>query len=252
MRQKDGTPGVKYNGVYLYKESMSPELREELAGCHQIFVPFRDVIDWESDPEWSWATRGQDGNDGKGRPADAETSWRVAPDTGRFRLLDRGIFAGGAGPSPIPLEKLRKVPGFENIVSAGPVGGMNLWSLGHDLVFTENNMKVMNVDNLFAAGSKANMVDIQPCINGGILAAFNAVRCAKGESLITLPMSTATGDIIDFSQKYLQESDGGPTTFVSAHAGHYLKRLKDLGIFPDNPDKAKQRVKDAGCTGIFA
>ena len=252
MRQKDGTPGVKYNGVYLYKESMSPELREELAGCHQIFVPFRDVIDWDTDPEWSWATRGQDGNDGTGRPADAETSWRVSPDTGRFRLLDRGIFAGGAGPSPIPLEKLRKVPGFENVVAAGPVGGMNLWSLGHDLVFTENTLRVQPCDNLFAAGSKANMVDIQPCINSGILAGFNAVRSAQGKELIELPLSIASGDIIDFSQKFLQESDGGPTTFVSAHAGHYLKRLKDLGVFPDNPDKAKQRIKDAGVAGIFA
>ena len=41
MRQKDGTPGVKYNGIYLYKESLSKELRDQLAFSHQIFVPFR-------------------------------------------------------------------------------------------------------------------------------------------------------------------------------------------------------------------
>jgi hypothetical protein len=252
MRQKDGTPGVKYNGIYLYKASLSQELQDQLNEWHQIFVPFRGVIDWDSNPEWSWATRGQDGNDGEGHPADAETSWRVSPDTGRFRLLDRGIFAGGAGPSPILLEKLRGIPGFENVVVAGPVGGMNLWSLGHDLVFTENTLRVSPCENLFAAGSKANMVDIQPCINSGILAGFNAMRSAVGKELIELPMSTATGDIIDFSQKYLKNSDGGPTTFVSAHAGHYLKRLKDIGIFPDNTEKAKKRVKDAGVAGIFA
>jgi hypothetical protein len=226
-------------------------LQDQLNYSHQIFVPFRGVIDWESDPEWSWATRGQDGNDGTGHPADAETSWRVSPDTGRFRLLDRGIFAGGAGPSPIKLEQLREIPGFENVVVAGPVGGMNLWSLGHDLVFTENTLQVPPCDNLFAAGSKANMVDIQPCINSGILAGFNAVRSAVGQELIELPLSTATGDIIDFSQKFLQNSDGGPTTFVSAHAGHYLKRLKDIGIFPDNEEKAKKRVADAGLTNFF-
>ncbi len=252
MRQKDGTPGVKYNGIYLFKASLSKELQDQLDACHQIFVPFRGVIDWDTDPEWSWATRGQDGNDGKGRPADAETSWRVSPDTGRFRLLDRGIFAGGAGPSPITLEKLRGIPGFENVVVAGPVGGQNLWSLGHDLVFTDNTLLVPPTDNLFAAGSKANMVDIQPCINSGILAGFNAVRSAVGKELIELPRSTATGDIIAFSQEFLKNSDGGPTTFVSAHAGHYLKRLKDLGIFPDNEEKAKKRVADAGLTNFFA
>jgi choline dehydrogenase-like flavoprotein len=251
MRQKDGTPGVKYNGIYLYKGSLSKELQDQLGASHQIFVPFRGVTDWDTDPEWSWATRGQDGNDGKGLPADAETSWRVSPDTGRFRLLDRGIFAGGAGPSPIPLEKLRKIPGFENVVMAGPVGGMNLWSLGHDLVFTESTLRVSPCENLFAAGSKANMVDIQPCINSGILAGFNAVRSALGRELIELPRSTATGDIIAFSQEFLQNSEGGPTTFVSAHAGHYLRRLKDLGMFPDNEEKARQRVADAGLSGYF-
>lgn len=257
MRQKDGTPGIKYNGIYLYKESLSQEWKDALAYSHQIFVPFKDKslgidIGWDTDPEWSWGTRGQDGNDGTGHPADAETSWRVAPDTGRFRLLDRGIFAGGAGPSPIKLETLRKVPGFENIVPAGPVGGMNLWSLGHDLVFTENTLRAGTCDNYFAAGSKANMVDIQPCINSGVLAGYNAVRAAKGKELIELPRTTATGDVIAFSQEFLQNSNGGPTTFVSSHAGHYLKRLKELGIFPDNPDKANKRVADSGVANIFA
>ena len=88
---------------------------------------------------------------------------------------------------------------------AGPVGGKNLWSLGHDLVFTDNTLLVPPTDNLFAAGSKANMVDIQPCINSGILAGFNAVRSAVGQGADRTALSTATGDIIDFSQKFLQE-----------------------------------------------
>jgi hypothetical protein len=255
MHQKDGTPGIKYNGLYLYKESLSQEWKDKLAESHQIFVPFRGIVDWELDPEWSWGTRGQDGNDGEGHPADPETSWRVAPDVGRFRLLDRGIFAGGAGPSPLKLEQLRQVPGFENIVVAGPVGGMNLWSLGHDLVFCENNLRVPPVENLFTAGSKAHMVDIQPGINSGYLAGFNAVRVAVGKEPVEFPLSTVTGDIIDFTQKFLRDSAkteyGGPTTFVSAHAGHYLRHLKDVGFFPDNPDKCKKRVADAGLTHFF-
>ncbi|MGI6741987.1 MAG: FAD-dependent oxidoreductase [Brevefilum sp.] len=255
MHQKDGTPGIKYNGLYLYKESLSQEWKDKLAETHQIFVPFRGIVDWDLDPEWSWGTRGQDGNDGKGHPADKDTSWRVAPDVGRFRLLDRGIFAGGAGPSPLKLEQLREVPGFENIVAAGPVGGMNLWSLGHDLVFCENNLRVPPLDNLFTAGSKAHMVDIQPGINSGYLAGFNAARAAVGKPLEEFPMSTVSGDIIDFTRRFLADSAeseyGGPTTFVSAHAGHYLKHLKDEGFFPDNTEKCKQRVADAGFTDYF-
>jgi hypothetical protein len=255
MHQKDGTPGIKYNGLYLYKGSLSKELQQQLDENHQIFVPFRGVIDWDVDPEWSWGTRGQDGNDGKGHPADPETSWRVAPDVGRFRLLDRGIFAGGAGPSPIPLEKLREIPGFENVVIAAPVGGQNLWSLGYDLVFCENSLRVPPLDNLFTAGSKAHMVDIQPGINSGYLAGFNAVRVAVGKQPVEFPQTTVTGDIIAFTQQFLRDSAnteyGGPTTFVSAHAGHYLRHLKDVGFFPDDPDKCKQRVAEAGLTDFF-
>jgi hypothetical protein len=255
MRQKNGKPGIKYNGLYLYKLSLSKELQQQLDNCHQIFVPFRGVTEWEPDGEWSWGTRGQDGNDGTGHPADPETSWRVSPDTGRFRLLDRGIFAGGAGPSPVPLTVLRRIPGFENVVIAGPVGGQNLWSLGHDLAFCDNNMRVPPCDNLFTAGSKAHMVDIQPGINGGYLAGFNAVRVAVGKEPVEFPLSTVTGDIIDFSQKYLKKEAkneyGGPTTFVSAHAGHYLRRLKDIGIHPDDPDKCKKRIAAAGLTKFF-
>jgi len=95
-------------------------------------------------------------------------------------------------------------------------------------------------------------VDIQPCINTGYLAGFNAVRSATGKDLIELPRTTATGDIIAFTQDFLQSSDGGPTTFVSAHAGHYLRRLKDIGIFPDNVERAKKRIAEAGATNIFA
>ncbi len=255
MHQKDGTPGIKYNGLYLYKASLSKELQDELDNTHQIFVPFRGLTDWDVDPEWSWGTRGQDGNDGAGHPADPETSWRVAPDVGRFRLLDRGIFAGGAGPSPIPLEILRQIPGFENVVIAAPVGGKNLWSLGYDLVFCDNSLLVPPTDNLFTAGSKAHMVDIQPGINSGYLAGFNAVRVAIGKEPIELPITTVTGDIIAFTQEFLRDSAkseyGGPTTFVSAHAGHYLRHLKDVGFFPDDAEKCKQRVADAGLTDYF-
>lgn len=250
MHQQNGKPGCLYNGLYVYKGTLSKELQDQLKETGQIFVPYRGMIDWETDPAWSWATRGQDGNDGKGRPADSETSWRVTPDTGRFRLLDRGIFAGGAGPSPIPLETLRKVPGFENVVMAAPVGGMNIWSLGYDIIFCQNSLRVPPCENLFVAGSKANIVDIQPGINSGLLAGNNAVRVAVGKEPVEFPKTVVTGDLIDYAQEFLN-AEGGVSTFVSAHAGHYLRRLKDKGFFPDSVDKARKRVKEAGLNGFF-
>ena len=100
------------------------------------------------------------------------------------------------------------------------------------------------------------MVDIQPGINTGYLAGFNAVKVAVGQEPVEFPLSTVSGDVIAYSQAFLKqgaESEyGGPTTFASAHAGHYLRHLKDVGFFPDNPEKCRQRVAEAGFTNFFA
>jgi hypothetical protein len=104
-------------------------------------------------------------------------------------------------------------------------------------------------NSVFTAGSKAHMVDIQPGINRTWPGSVRAIRRNRFLG------STVSGDVIAYSQAYLREGAeseyGGPTTFASAHAGHYLRHLKDVGFFPDNPEKCKQRVEDAGFTNFF-
>ena len=230
---------------------MSQELRDQLRKTHQIFIQFRDVIDWENDPKFDHASGGQEGSDENGMVTDPETSWRMSSDSGRMRLLDRGIYAGGAGPSPISLEKLRKIPGFENVVVASPVGGMNLFSLMHEMVVTDLTMKVPVCDNLFTVGSKADILGIQEGINNGMLCGYNINRHLQGKEMIIIPRTTVTGDLFASSQEHLL-TPGGPTRLLGGHAGDYLVRCKEMGWFPDTPENANKRIADAGLTNIFA
>ncbi len=251
MHQEDGTPGVLYNGIYIYKESLSPELRAQLRETHQIFIQFRNVIDWENDARYDHASGGQEGSDENGMVTDPTTSWRMSSDSGHFRLLDRGIYAGGAGPSPMKLEQLRQIPGMENAVIACPVGGMNLFSLMHEMVVVDLTMKVPQVDNLFACGSKADILGIQEGIANGMLVGYNVNAMLEGRDLITIPRTTVIGDLFAASQDHLL-TPGGPIRLLGGHAGDYLVRCKEMGWFPDTEEKAAKRVAEAGLTNIFA
>jgi hypothetical protein len=66
-------------------------MEDKLAESHQIFVPFRGLVDWDT---ILMAGPRADTNDGRSQPADPETSWRVTDVDASS--LDRGIFAGGA------------------------------------------------------------------------------------------------------------------------------------------------------------
>jgi hypothetical protein len=51
--------------------------------------------------------------------------------------LDR-VFLRAVPAKPNSIGEMRKVPGFENVVPAGPVGWYESVVSGHDLVFCEN------------------------------------------------------------------------------------------------------------------
>ena len=80
-------------------------------------------------------------------------------------------------------------------------------------------------------------------------------KLPSGRRPVEYPTSIVSGDVIAYSQDFLKkgaESEyGGPTTFASAHAGHYLRHLKDVGFFPDTPEKCRQRIAKAGFTNFF-
>ena len=95
-----------------------------------------------------------------------------------------------------PLEKLRKIPGLERAKYVDPYAGSKGNSIRYLSVAPRtNDMKVVEVDNLFCAGEKSGLfVGHTKAICTGALAGHNAVRLMMGMPLLILPSSIAIGD----------------------------------------------------------
>ena len=62
-------------------------------------------------------------------------------------------------------------------------------------------MKVKDVENLFCGGEKSGLfIGHTEAISTGSLAGHNAGRAARGETLITLPESTAIGSLLTYEK----------------------------------------------------
>lgn len=252
-------PGSGWSDMALvvYKDSLSPELQKELRETGLIFVKHKGVIDWDSKkafPGSWWAKNGLDRETFS--PLDPRTSKTGIRDSGYFCLRHYGIYATGAHVGPVPLEELRKLEGFENVIVANALGGKNADRMGYDIVLCEDSLRVPGFNNLFCAGSKAGMAEIQTGINSGVHAGHNAARALVGKEPVVLPRNIVTGDFIAFVQESFKTEEG-LTSNWGVHGGVFLSRIMDNGMYPLNrnnrldEDKIIEKVEEAGLTGLY-
>lgn len=167
----------------------------------------------------------------------------VLLDTGHVKLM-----------TPFyPINELRSIPGLENARYEDPYAG----GKGNSIRFLaisprDDSLKVEGLDNLFCAGEKAGLlVGHTEAICTGVLAGHNAVRYALGKPLITLPRSTAIGDIIAFSREQMQTEEGMRKKFTFS-GSVYFERMKTLGLYTTDVEQIHRRVAEAGLEGFFA
>jgi folate-dependent tRNA-U54 methylase TrmFO/GidA len=113
-------------------------------------------------------------------------------------------------------------------------------------------LKVRGLENLFCAGEKAGLlVGHTEAIVTGTLAGYNAVRQIKGEKLLILPATLATGDAIAHvrTQMEIEEGLGYKYTFSGSV---YFERMKRKGLYSIDPIEIEKRVETAGVAGIFS
>ena len=127
----------------------------------------------------------------------------------------------------------------------------SFFSLGYDMALREDSLRIPDFDNLFCAGDKAGTRGVQSGINTGYLAGHNAVRAIVGKELVVLPRTTTTGDFIAFNGEWLRTEERLVSEYILTF-GAYLRRLKDLGLFPVDEDKAREEIEKAGLTGVLA
>ncbi|HEY8892402.1 MAG TPA: FAD-dependent oxidoreductase [Clostridium sp.] len=163
-------------------------------------------------------------------------------DTGDVKLM-----------SPFyPLEKLRKIKGFENAKYVDPYSG----GIGNSIRYLSiaprtDSMKVLNLDNLFCAGEKAGLfIGHTEAMITGALAGHNAVKDYLGLPLLVLPRTLAVGDIIASANETMNTKEGRKIRFTFAGAT-YFKRMQELGLYTLDIDEIKGKVENLNLTNIF-
>lgn len=163
-------------------------------------------------------------------------------DTGHIKLMT----------SYYPLEKLRKIPGLENVKYIDPQSGGNGNSIRYLAASPrDNRMQVLGIDNLFCAGEKSGFfVGHTEAIGTGTLAGYNAVKYLLGEKLLELPRELSVGDIIAYANESLM-SEIGKTTRHTFSGGEYFDRMITLGLYLTDINLIKKKVEFLSLTDIF-
>ena len=164
-------------------------------------------------------------------------------DTGHAKLMT----------SFFPIDDLRRVPGLENARYEDPYAGGKGNSIRYlALAPRDDALRVRGIDNLFCAGEKAGtLVGHTEAICTGTLAGHNAARQAYRNPLLTLPQTTAIGDIIHQSGEATESEKGLEQKFTFS-GSDYFERMKSLGLYTIRVPEIRARIGSAGLTGVFA
>lgn len=233
--RKDGSYGAFSGSGKLEKATLSEEIRKELDEKGVAVIPVQDEEE-----------------DFRRKKLDMKVCQQYA--LGEYAeniiLLDTG-YAKIMTPF-YPLEKLRKIKGFENARYADPYAGGKGNSIRYlSVTERENNMQVSGVKNLFCGGEKSGLfVGHTEAISTGSLAGNNCVRYLAGAEELILPDTLAIGDLVAFAKSQMRSEEGLKTRFTFAGA-EYFKRMKEKGLYSTDREEIRQRVEKEGLTGIY-
>lgn len=151
-----------------------------------------------------------------------------------------------------PLEKLRRIPGFEDARYIDPYAGGKGNSIRYLSVAERDNfMHVRGLENMLCGGEKSGLfVGHTEAISTGSLAGHNAVRWLKGLQPLELPDQLAIGDLISYANESLKTEDGLYTRYTFAGA-EFFRRMKERGLYTTDSQEVRQRVKRAGLENIY-
>lgn len=232
-KRNDGTYGSFSGSVKINKETLSKELQDRLNKEGVVIIPLSPE---ERNTEKLNIKICQQ------YALDAYAENIILLDTGHAKLM-----------APYyPLEKLRKVKGFENAKFEDPYSGGVANSIRHlSIAPRENTMKVQGIENLFVAGEKSGFyIGHTEAMVTGYLAGHNAVRCALDMPLLELPDTLAIGDFISFSNEKMNEVGGDKLKFTFA-GSIYFERMKARNLYSIDNGELYERIEKTGLRNIY-
>jgi hypothetical protein len=232
-RKNDGTYGSFSGSVKVNKETLSKDLQEKLNKEGVVMIPLSPE---ERNTEKLNIKICQQ------YALDEFAENIILLDTGHAKLM-----------APFyPIEKLRKIKGFENAKFEDPYSGGVANSIRHlSIAPRENNMKVKEIDNLFVAGEKSGFyIGHTEAMATGYLAGHNSVRYALDMPLLELPDSLAIGDFISFSNEKMHEVDGDKLKFTFA-GSIYFERMVERDLYSIDTKELYNRIEKTGLFNIY-
>ncbi len=151
--------------------------------------------------------------------------------------------------SPLYVENLRDIPGFEEVLLLDPVDGER----GHSVRLTafpswENTMRLSSLKNVLCAGNKAGSLNsLLDAMVTGELAGYNATKIASGQECLEIPETLAIGSFIKYFGEMMRSENGRK----SGYSVNRMDLLKKLGVYRENKDDIVKEVKRTGLDGIY-
>ncbi|MCG8532222.1 MAG: FAD-dependent oxidoreductase [Desulfovibrionales bacterium] len=230
--KKPGQTGAMSGSCKLHKESLSPEIRNQLDREGLALIPIPEGL--QSRGKLTMKACQQ-------YALDAFEKNIVLLDTGHAKLM-----------TPFyPLDLLRQIPGFEQARYEDPYAG----GVGNSIRYMamaprDDALGVTGLDNLFCAGEKAGLlVGHTEAICTGTLAGYNAARLGTQIPLV-LPRETCIGDAVSHVREEMM--DRGRLDLKFTFSGSVLfQRMEEQGRYTTNIPAIRERVKGAGLENIF-
>ena len=233
-KREDGTPGVFSGACKIEKNSLSPQIREQLdkTGVVVLKVPEEDV---------NYDKLGQKACKQYALKEYSENV--ILLDTGHAKLMT----------SYYPLEKLRKISGLEKAEYIDPYSAGRGNSIRYlSVAPCDDTMRAEGIENLFCGGEKgAPLIGHTEAVITGAVAGYNAARLARGKDPIILPDTLATGKIISFAHKRFVTEQRYHERYTFA-GGIFFEKMKEDGLYSTDIPAIEKRVKDLELFSYFS
>ncbi|MGB8450826.1 MAG: FAD-dependent oxidoreductase [Anaerocolumna sp.] len=232
-KKADDSIGAMSGSCKLYKESLAPEIVETLNATGVAVIPLpEELIENHLSVKacQQYALK-----------EFAENI--ILLDTGHAKLMTPYY----------SLEKLHKIPGFENARYEDPYAGGKGNSMRYfDMSPRTNVLQVEGIKNLFCAGEKAGLlVGHTEAIVTGVLAGYNCTRYLGNKPMLELSRKTAIGEAIAYVNEEMEKKEGLGKKYT--FSGSVLfDHMKELGLYEIDVKRIEENIKKEGLWNIFA
>lgn len=151
------------------------------------------------------------------------------------------------------LSVLHEVPGLEHARYEDPYAGGRGNSMRYfAMAPRKNTLEVQGIENLFCAGEKSGLiVGHTEAIVTGVLAGYNSLCKCRGIDMLTLPETTAIGDLIATVGRAMKSEEGRKKKYTFS-GSVFFKQMQEKGLYSTDREEIKKRIKSLGLEKVFA